>query len=191
MKKSAVVFLVVAFIQFITVPAFSNNSRVPDYDQSTVQEFSLKTDYSSQINLKNALFSMSESWIKESGLIQESAEEMSLKEEIKSLKKKRSGFLLGSIGLFAASGICVWRFTEVKPGESERPGVGEEELPEREEGSISMGKVIWITLSAISAAIGVALLTNYSKTSKEIKAKEKELENLAEAQQKLAQVMKK
>lgn len=187
MKKSAVIFLVLAFIQFITVPAFT--SSVPDH--STVKEFSLKTDYSSQINMKKAFFAMGESWAKEAGLMQESAEEMSLEEEVASLKKKRTGFLWGSIGLFAGAGVCVWRFTQVEPGESERPGVGEEELPEREKGSISMGKMIWAVLGAISAAVGVALMSNYSKTNKAIKAKEKELESLSRAQQKLAQALNK
>jgi hypothetical protein len=184
MKKSAVIFLVLAFIQFITVPAFT--SSVPDH--STVKEFSLKTDYSSQINMKKAFFAMGESWAKEAGLMQESAEEMSLEEEVASLKKKRTGFLIGGIALFAAAGVCVWRFTEVEPKQAERPGL---EGSGGGKGTIGMGKVIWIALGAISGAVGVALMSNYSKTNKAIKAKEKELESLSQAQQKLAQALNK
>ncbi|MFO7981598.1 MAG: hypothetical protein R6V00_12335 [Candidatus Aminicenantes bacterium] len=188
MKKSAVIFFVLAFIQFITVPAFTSGVRLTDSDHSTVKEFSLKTDYSSQINMKKAFFAMGESWAKEAGLIQESAEGMSLEEEIASLKKKRTGFLLGSIALFAAAGVCVWRFTEVEPTQAERPGI---EGSGGGEGTIGMGKVIWVTLGAISGAIGVVLISNYSKTNKAIKAKEKELESLSQAQQKLAQALNK
>lgn len=187
MKKSAVIFLVLAFIQFITVPAFTSDARTSDPVDSTVQEFSLKTDYSAQINMKKAFFSMNESWAKESGLIQEEAEEMSLEEEISSLKKKKSGYLIGSIALFAAAGVSVWRFTEVEPTKGQEAGGGEAE-GERSS-TTGMGKMIWVVLGAVSAAVGVALMSNYSKTNKAIKAKEKELESLSRAQQKLAQAL--
>lgn len=189
MKKSAVIFLVLAFIQFITVPAFTSDAPKYDSTQSTVQQFSLKTDYSSRINLKKALFSTSESWFKEAGLIQEEAEEMSLEEEIASLKKKRTGYLLGGIGLFAAAGVCIWRLTEVEPKKGTRAGAGETE-GERSS-TTGMGKIIWGVLAAISGAIGVALISNYSKTNKAIKAKEKELESLSRTQQRLAKALNK
>jgi len=182
MKKSAVIFLVVAFIQFITVPAFTSNTRISDSNQSSVQQFSLKTDYSSRINLKKALFS--KTWIKEAGLMQETEEE-----DIATLKKRKTGFLIGGIGLFAAAGLCVWRFTEVDPKKGQEAGAGEAE-GERSS-TTGMGKMIWAVLGVISAAIGVALIINYSKTNKAIKAKEKELESLSRAQQRLAEALNK
>jgi hypothetical protein len=186
MKKSVVIFLLLAFVQFISVFAFSTDSIQLNYESSTVQKFSLKTDYTSRINMKNALFSVRESDVKEAVLIQESAEAMSLEEEIKSLKKKRSGYLFGSIGLFAAAGLCFWRFTEVEPKKAERPGL---EGSGGEAGTPGMGKMMWMGLGAVSAAMGVLLVSSYSKTSKAVKAKQKELENLYQAQQKLAQAL--
>jgi len=189
MKKSAVIFLVLAFIQFITVPAFTANSRVSDSDHSTVQEFSLKTDYTSRANMKGLLFSVSEAWINNASSIQEASEEMSLEEEIKSLKKKRSGYLIGSIALFGVAAGSVYQFTQVESKRGGRAGAGK---TEGESGAnVGMGKMIWVVLGAISAAVGVALISNYSKTNKAIKAKEKELESLSRAQQKLARALNK
>ncbi|MBD3414932.1 MAG: hypothetical protein GF421_10940 [Candidatus Aminicenantes bacterium] len=187
MKKSVVIFLVFAFVQFITVPILATDSRSVQSDRIVAQEFSLKTDYTSRINMKDALFSMSEKWVKDAFSMQETSEDMSLQEEIKSLKKKRSGYLIGSIALFAAAGVSVWRFTEVEPKKGTRAGAGETEGTRST--TTGMGKMTWVLLGAISAAVGVALISNYSKTNKEIKAKQKEMESLSRAQQRLARAL--
>ena len=188
MKKSVVIFLVFAFIQFITIPVFSTDTRLSDTNSITVQEFSLKTDYTNRANMKAVFFSLSGSLAEGTAFVQEASEEMSLEEEVSSLKKKRTGYLLGSIGLIAAGGICIYQYTQVDPEKGIRAGDAGEDQGERSSTS-SGGKAVWIALGAVSVAIGAALISQYSKTNKTIKAKEKELENLSQAQQRLAQAL--
>ncbi len=186
MKKSAVIFLVFAFIQFITIPAFSTDSNLSDNDSVTAQEFSLKTDYTKRANMRAVFFPLSGSLADGTAFTQEAAEETSPDEEIRSLKKKKTGYLLGALGLIAVGGFCIYHSTQVESKKGERPGVSEG----GERSSVSTGsKTLWIALGAVSIAIGAALIGQYSKTNKAIKAKEKELENLSQAQQRLAQAV--
>ncbi|HHF51555.1 MAG TPA: hypothetical protein ENL46_02565 [Candidatus Aminicenantes bacterium] len=187
MKKTAVIFLVLAFVQFITIPAFSTDSHLPDTDSSTVQEFSLKTDYTSRANMRAVLFPSGVSLAEEAAFPQETSEEMTIEEDITSLKKKKTGYLLGGIGLIAAGGVCFYQFTQVESEKGAYAGAGET-VGERSS-TTGGGKAVWVALGAVSAAIGVALISQYSKTNKAIKAKEKELENLSQAQQRLAQAV--
>ncbi len=186
MKKSAVIFLVFAFVQFITIPAFSTDTYQSDNDSVTVQEFSLKTDYTNRANMRAVFFPLSGSFLEGMAFTQEAAEDISLDEEIRSLKKKKTGYLLGSIGLIAAGGLCFYQYTQSESKQGERPGVSEG----GGRSSVSSGGGAgWIALGAVSVAIGAALISQYSKTNKAIKAKEKELENLSQAQQRLAQAV--
>ncbi len=189
MKKSTVIFLVASFVQFITVSAFATNSHSLDKDSSMVEEFSLKTDYTSRINMKEALFSVNKPEAGAMILIQENAEAMSLEEEIKSLKKKRTGYLVGAVGLLGLAGFSIYQFTQVEPTKGAHAGAGEAEG--ETSSTTGMGKMVWVTLGAISGAIGAVLISSYSKTNKEIKAKEKELENLSQAQERLARALSK
>jgi len=188
MKKTAVIFLVFAFVQFITIPVFSTDSHLSDTDSVTVQEFSLKTDYTNRANMRAVFFPMKGFLLEGTAFTQEASEEMSLKEEVNSLKKKRTGYLLGSIGLIAAGGLCIYQYTQVEPEKGIRAGDAGEDTGERSSTS-SGGKAVWIALGAVSVAISVALISQYSKTNKAIKAKEKELENLSQVQERLAQAV--
>jgi len=186
MKKCAVVFLVFAFVQFITIPAFSTDTNLSDTDSATVQEFSLKTDYAKRANMRAVFYPLSGSLAGGTVFTQEAAEAVSPEEEIRSLKKKKTGYLLGSIGLFAVGGLSIYQSTQIESKRGERPGVSEG----GEAGSVSHGpQSLWIALGAISIAIGAALISQYSKTNKAIKAKEKELENLSQVQERLAQAV--
>ncbi len=186
MKKSAVIFLVFAFVQFITIPMFSTDSHLSDTDSVTVKEFSLKTDYTNRASMRAVFFPVSGSLVDGTAYAQEAAEAVSPEEEIRSLKKKRTGYLLGSIGLIAVGGLSIYQSTQIESKRGERPGVSEG----GEAGSVSHGpQSLWIALGAVSVAIGAALISQYSKTNKAIKAKEKELENLSQAQQRLAQAV--
>jgi hypothetical protein len=188
MKKSAVIFLVFAFVQFITIPVFSTDAHLSDTDSITVQEFSLKTDYTKRANMRAVFFPVSGSLVEGPAFTQEAAEAVSPDEEIRALKKKRTGYLLGSIGLIAAGGLCIYQYTQVEPEKGNLAGDAGEDTGQRSSTS-SGGQAVWIALGAVSIAVGAALIGQYSKTNKAVKAKEKELENLSQAQQRLAQVV--
>jgi hypothetical protein len=186
MKKSAVIFLVIAFVQFITIPVFATDSNLSDNDNVRAREFSLKTDYTKRANMRAVFFPLSGSLADGTAFAQEAAEETSPDEEIRSLKKKKTGYLIGSIALLAVGGLCIYQYTQVDAKRGERPGVSEG----GESGSVSFGvQALWIALGAVSIAIGAALIAQYAKTNKAIKAREKELENLSRAQQRLAQAV--
>ncbi len=184
MKKIVVSVTLFVFAYFISAYAYSGVEILANFDLSKSMpsasqfssEFSLKTNYQDEATGINVPFCDFNRYMAQA-YSERPTDAESIKQEIQKLKKKRRGSIFGAAGLGILGGGLFYLFLTYKPS-------GESQEREREEASLSGGKIFPLGGALICWAVTIALISDASKKGKAIKAYQEELKKFGEEQRK-------
>ena len=179
MRKHIAAISLLAFVLFISAPAYANDSSQANFSLSKNNEgFSLSKTYEvtfSSIELNNTE-------LREAVLsFQDTQKAESIQAEIKHLKKRRTTNILTTVGLVALGTFLVYEWDRYSTAvrESQEGGT---QIVDEGRSNTSFGKGLRLGGAVLSYIISVVLISDTIKKNKAIKQYKKELEALAEAQ---------
>jgi len=183
MKKISASYLIVTFVLFITANVYSTEKALKHFKYSKPspfsiskfnEEFSLKKNYEIEIKKINHPFFELEKLGKELNLQQVGHDPRIdfLQIEIKKLKKKKTGYLIGSIAFAGLGGFLIYKYATY----------------EAQEGQIRtrafVGRRRFTFPILTSLGISAVLLNGSIQARKKIKSYEIELKKLSDAEKK-------
>ena len=178
MRKQVAVICLLAFVLFISAPAYANDSSV-DFSLSKNNEgFSLSETYEvtfSSIELSNT--ELREAMLS----FQDTQKAESIQAEINHLKKRKTTNILVTTGLVLVGSWLLYEGINFEQSTRESQE-GETQEVEGGASNTSVGKGVRIGAGLLSYVISIVLISDTIKKKKAIKQYKKELDALAEAQ---------